>query len=138
MKKFQVLKLPNGQNKPLLYLLTLVPPVVLSLLDPEIFFKALDFAGTYGGNIKSLLQPPESQHKYKTNYGFSSVALVLVGILPAAMSWFDRNSISSSTTTSLPQLVPGGKITLSLVMGAAGYVIISEVIENFSRYVINS
>lgn len=34
---------------PLPYLLTLLPPLVLSLLDPEIFFKALDFAGTYGG-----------------------------------------------------------------------------------------
>uniref|UniRef100_A0A1J3IHZ7 Tyrosine-specific transport protein n=1 Tax=Noccaea caerulescens TaxID=107243 RepID=A0A1J3IHZ7_NOCCA len=108
-----LLKLPNGQNKPLLYLLTLVPPVVLSLLDPEIFFKALDFAGTYG-------------------------VLVLVGILPAAMSWSDRYSISSSATRSLPQLVPGGKLTLSLVMGAAGYVIVSEVIENFSRYLSNS
>jgi hypothetical protein len=44
-----VLKLPSGQNKPLTYLVTLLPPLVLSLLDPEIFFKALDFAGTYGG-----------------------------------------------------------------------------------------
>ncbi|BAF22460.1 Os07g0662800 [Oryza sativa Japonica Group] len=44
-----LLKLPSGQNKPLPYLLTLLPPLVLSLLDPEIFFKALDFAGTYGG-----------------------------------------------------------------------------------------
>jgi hypothetical protein len=46
---FTVLKLPSGQNKPLPYVLTLFPPLVLSLLDPEIFFKALDFAGTYGG-----------------------------------------------------------------------------------------
>jgi len=44
-----VLKLPSGQNKPLPYLLTLLPPLLLSLLDPEIFFNALDFAGTYGG-----------------------------------------------------------------------------------------
>jgi len=44
-----LLKLPSGQNKPLPYLLTLLPPLLLSLLDPEIFFKALDFAGTYGG-----------------------------------------------------------------------------------------
>lgn len=49
-----MLKLPSGQNKPLPYLLTLVPPLVLSLLDPEIFFKALDFAGTYGGNFPML------------------------------------------------------------------------------------
>ncbi|KAL1189217.1 hypothetical protein V5N11_032630 [Cardamine amara subsp. amara] len=68
-----LLKLPSGQNKPLLYLLTLVPPLVLSLLDPEIFFKALDFAGTYG-------------------------VLVLFGIIPAAMSWSDRirNSFRSN------------------------------------------
>lgn len=44
-----VLKLPAGENRPLPYVLTLVPPLILSLLDPEIFFKALDFAGTYGG-----------------------------------------------------------------------------------------
>lgn len=45
-----MLKLPAGQSWPVLpYLFTLIPPVVLSLLDPEIFFKALDFAGTYGG-----------------------------------------------------------------------------------------
>lgn len=47
--EFSVLKLPSGQNKPLPYLVTLFPPLVLALLDPEIFFKALDFAGTYGG-----------------------------------------------------------------------------------------
>lgn len=46
-----VVKLPAGQSSPLPYLLTLVPPLVLSLLDPEIFFKALDFAGTYGGMV---------------------------------------------------------------------------------------
>lgn len=47
--KYSVLKLPSGQSSPQPYLLTLIPPLVLSLLDPEIFFKALDFAGTYGG-----------------------------------------------------------------------------------------
>ncbi|KAK8492993.1 hypothetical protein V6N12_037522 [Hibiscus sabdariffa] len=59
------LKLPTGENKPQPYLLTLIPPLGLALLDSEIFFKALDFAGTYG-------------------------VLVLFGILPAAMSWSDR------------------------------------------------
>lgn len=103
-----LLKLPAGQNKPLPYLLTLVPPLVLSLLDPEIFFKALDFAGTYG-------------------------VLVLFGILPAAMAWSDRYSISPSSSVKLPELVPGGKLTLSLVIGGAGSVILSELIENFLR-----
>lgn len=47
---FAVLKLPGSRSKLLPYLITLFPPLVLALLDPEIFFKALDFAGTYGGN----------------------------------------------------------------------------------------
>nr|XP_027082146.1 uncharacterized protein LOC113704439 [Coffea arabica] len=102
-----LLKLPSGQNSPLPYILTLVPPLILSLLDPEIFFKALDFAGTYG-------------------------VLVLFGILPAAMSWSDRYS-KSSESPKLPPLVPGGKLTLSLVIGSAGYVILSELIENLGH-----
>ncbi|XP_058196315.1 uncharacterized protein LOC131312514 [Rhododendron vialii] len=100
-----LLKLPSGQSRPLPYLLTLVPPLVLSLLDPDIFFKALDFAGTYG-------------------------VLVLFGILPGAMSWSDRYS-DSSDSQKLPQLVPGGKLTLSIVIGGAGFVIFSELLENF-------
>ncbi|XP_040362906.1 tyrosine-specific transport protein isoform X3 [Rosa chinensis] len=103
-----LLKLPAGQSRPVLpYLLTLIPPVVLSLLDPDIFFKALDFAGTYG-------------------------VLVLFGIVPAAMSWSDRYS-SSSTAVKLPQLVPGGRLTLSLVVGGAGYIISSEIIDKLSN-----
>ncbi|KAL2535968.1 Tryptophan/tyrosine permease [Forsythia ovata] len=102
-----LLKLPSGQNRPLPYLLTLFPPLVLSLLDPEIFFKALDFAGTYG-------------------------VLVLFGVLPAAMSWIDRYS-ESSKSPNIPLLVPGGRITLSLVIGGAGLVIISEIVEKFGH-----
>ncbi|KVH87570.1 Tryptophan/tyrosine permease [Cynara cardunculus var. scolymus] len=99
-----LLKLPSDRSRPLPYLLTLFPPLILSLLDPDIFFKALDFAGTYG-------------------------VLVLFGVVPAAMSWSDRYT-SSSVSSNLQQLVPGGRFTLSLVIGGAGYVIISELIQN--------
>lgn len=102
-----LLKLPSGQSKPLPYILTLLPPLVLSLLDPEIFFKALDFAGTYG-------------------------VLVLFGVLPAAMSWSERYS-DASQSPKLPPLVPGGKLTLSIVMGGALLVIFSELFENIVR-----
>lgn len=102
-----LLKLPAGQNMPLPYVLTLVPPLILSLLDPEIFFKALDFAGTYG-------------------------VLVLFGVLPAAMSWSDRYS-RSSESLKIPLVVPGGKLTLSLVMAGSGLVILTEIIENFGH-----
>ncbi|XP_038975071.1 tyrosine-specific transport protein isoform X2 [Phoenix dactylifera] len=96
-----LLKLPSGQSKPFPYLLTLLPPLVLSLLDPEIFFKALDFAGTYG-------------------------VLVLFGVLPAAMAWSERY-LDASQSPRLPPLVPGGKLTLSIVLGGALVVIFSEI-----------
>ncbi|XP_077209765.1 tryptophan/tyrosine permease isoform X4 [Tasmannia lanceolata] len=102
-----LLKLPTGQNKPLPYLLTLFPPLVLALLDPEIFFKALDFAGTYG-------------------------VLVLFGILPAAMSWSERYS-DTSRSPLLPPLVPGGRFTLALVISGAICVILSEIFGKFTQ-----
>ncbi|XP_019232876.1 PREDICTED: uncharacterized protein LOC109213525 isoform X2 [Nicotiana attenuata] len=102
-----LLKLPSGPNRPLPYLLTLVPPLILSQLDPEIFFKALDFAGTYG-------------------------VLVLFGLVPAAMSWSDRYWVSTQTP-NLPPLVPGGKITLSLIFGGAAFFILSEIGDNFAH-----
>ncbi|TYG53750.1 hypothetical protein ES288_D09G133900v1 [Gossypium darwinii] len=102
-----LLKLPAGENRPQPYLLTLIPPIGLALLDPEIFFKALDFAGTYG-------------------------VLVLFGILPAAMSWSDRYS-TPSTSVKLPELVPGGRLTLTLVMLCSGGVIVTEILESLGH-----
>ncbi|KAA3455383.1 tyrosine-specific transport protein-like [Gossypium australe] len=102
-----LLKLPAGENRPQPYLLTLIPPLGLALLDPEIFFKALDFAGTYG-------------------------VLVLFGILPAAMSWSDRYS-TPSTSVKLPELVPGGRLTLTLVMLCSGGVIVTEILESLGH-----
>ncbi|KAG7022035.1 tyrP-B [Cucurbita argyrosperma subsp. argyrosperma] len=102
-----LLKLPSGENRPLPFILTLVPPLILSLIDPEIFFKSLDVAGTYG-------------------------VLLLFGIIPAAMSWSDRYS-RSPPSVKLPMVVPGGRFTLSLVIGGAGWVIFSELLENFGH-----
>lgn len=102
-----LLKQPSGQNKPLPYILTLLPPLVLSLLDPEIFFRALDFAGTYG-------------------------VLVLFGVFPAAMSWSER--YSDELEAPVPPIVPGGKFTLSVVMGGALLVIVSEIIEGIMQF----
>ncbi|CAN6226452.1 unnamed protein product [Urochloa humidicola] len=101
-----LLKLPSGQNKLLPYLLTLLPPLVLSQLDPEIFFKALDFAGTYG-------------------------VLVLFGVFPAAMSWSER--YSDELEAPVPPIVPGGKYTLGVVIGGALLVIVSEVIKDIMQ-----
>ncbi|KZV40463.1 hypothetical protein F511_35932 [Dorcoceras hygrometricum] len=99
-----LLKRPSGSNEPLQYILILIPPLIMALLDPEVFFKALDFAGTYG-------------------------VLVLFGILPAAMSWVDRGS-AQSKSSRFQTLVPGGNFTLSLVIGAAALVILTELLDD--------
>ncbi|CAI6010921.1 unnamed protein product [Closterium sp. NIES-65] len=94
------LKLPAGRGRtPLPYILTLAPPLAFSLSNPDLFFTALDLAGTYG-------------------------VLVLFGILPAAMAWVDRASLR--TATDQPRLVPGGNVTLTLIIGFALTIITND------------
>ena len=65
---------------------------------------------------------------------FQFVVLVLFGIIPAAMSWSDRYSnLNSSPPVKLRELVPGGKITLLLILGSSGYVILSELLESLQK-----
>ena len=52
--------------------------------------------------------------------------LVLFGVFPAAMSWSERYSDESEAP--VPPIVPGGKLTLSVVMGGA--LLVSEVIKD--------
>lgn len=54
--------MPPDRRKLLPYVLALVPPFILQLYFSQLFFQALDVAGTYG-------------------------VLVLFGVLPAAMTW---------------------------------------------------
>uniref|UniRef100_A0A0D3GUM5 Tyrosine-specific transport protein n=2 Tax=Oryza TaxID=4527 RepID=A0A0D3GUM5_9ORYZ len=110
-----LLKLPSGQNKPLPYLVTLLPPLVLSLLDPEIFFKALDFAGTYGGKDPFKLSLIMNRCREETS----------------AMSWSER--YSDDLEAPVPPIVPGGKFTLSFVMGGALLVIFSEIFKDIMQ-----
>jgi tyrosine-specific transport protein len=68
-------------------LFALVPPLVLSLLNPQIFFQALNFAG-------------------------GICAVILFGILPAAMVWMGRYR----RRTLAPYRVGGGKSFLILLI----------------------
>lgn len=60
------------------------------------------------------------------------IVLVLFGVLPAAMSWSDRY-LQSLESQKMPVLVPGGKLTLSLVGGGAALVILNEILDNFGH-----
>ncbi|MEH2036748.1 amino acid permease [Nostoc sp.] len=76
-----------------LYSLVLFPPMTLGTLNPSIFFTALDYTGTFSISI-------------------------LGGIIPALMSWKQRQEQENSDSTNQP-LVPGGKVTLIAIVGVA-------------------
>ena len=66
--------------------LALLPPLVLSLIYPQLFFKALNFAG-------------------------GICAVILFGLLPVVMIWRGRYRLLAPG----PQQVGGGKVTLVLI-----------------------
>ncbi len=76
-----------------LYSLVLFPPMTLGTLNPSIFFTALDYTGTFSISV-------------------------LGGIIPALMSWKQRQEQENSDSVNQP-LVPGGKVTLIVIIGVA-------------------
>lgn len=79
--------------------LIFIPPLSITLLDPSLFLKALSYAGGFG------------------------VALLL-GVMPILMVWMGRYYEGHSL---LHQQLPGGKITLSLMLCFALF----EILINF-------
>lgn len=74
---------PTQKNLPWLCLIALVPPLFFALYNPQIFFKALSFAG-------------------------GICAMILFGVLPISMAWIGRYIRKHSS----PYHVPGGKTAL--------------------------
>lgn len=84
-----------------IYSMILLPPMSLGAINPSIFFNALDFAGTFSISV-------------------------LGGIIPALMSWKQRQE---QQLNSLNQpLVPGGKVTLILMIGIASVLILKQIL----------
>jgi tyrosine-specific transport protein len=82
------------------YALTLLPPYALALAYPDVFFSALDLAGTYG-------------------------VLVLFGLLPPAMAWSERYW---KTTLTDIRVIQGGRPVLLAVGGVAAGIITNELL----------
>ncbi|NJK62670.1 MAG: tyrosine transporter [Synechococcaceae cyanobacterium SM2_3_1] len=78
-----------------LFLLSLVPPLLIALINPHLFFVALDYAGSLG-------------------------AAILFGLIPALIVWQQR---LHAFTGRVPSLVPGGKGTLAAVVTISGLLI---------------
>ena len=73
-----------------LYSLVLLPPLSLGTFNPTIFFHALEYTGTFSISI-------------------------LAGIMPALMSW-KQSQNPEFFHINHQTLVPGGKITLILII----------------------
>ena len=71
------MQLPAQKRQLLPYVIALVPPFVLQLFFKDLFFSALDVAGTYG-------------------------VLVLFGVIPAAMTWQASHAYTVCAHVSLP------------------------------------
>ncbi|NGX43089.1 MAG: Tyrosine-specific transport protein [Chlamydiae bacterium] len=92
----------DGKGKVLLCTLSLAPPFLFSLIYPKIFLMALSYAGAFG-------------------------AVILFGILPAAMVWSGRYV----KQLGHKPLVPGGRLTLIVVILASLGVVTLEIIHQF-------
>ncbi|MEM7557279.1 MAG: aromatic amino acid transport family protein [Cyanobacteria bacterium P01_A01_bin.84] len=98
--------LPSDKNSRLPFIsLALIPPMGLSALNPDIFLAALDYAGTYSTSI-------------------------LGGILPAVMSWKQREEYKEEhkQQQTTQRLVPGGKVTLVVLILVSLSIILRQVV----------
>jgi tyrosine-specific transport protein len=86
--------------KPLLYALIFCPPIAVSMSDPDIFYRALDFGGAFGVSTLFLVLPP-------------------------LMVWRERYVETDNPLATTP-LVPFGKLTLGSMWKAAGTLIIEQ------------
>lgn len=102
-----------GNDKKLLYAITLFPPLIVSLVNPNIFQQSLDYAGTFGISI-------------------------LFGAIPALMALelrhsssqgkIARNNNESIQSTLYEEIAPGGRIGLYTILFLAAVVIAQNLV----------
>lgn len=78
------------QGRALLYIMTFLPPMVITLVDPRAFLSALEYAGAFG-------------------------VVTLLGLLPALMAWSGRYHLFLVEPTGYR--APGGKVALVATIG---------------------
>ncbi len=84
---------PHKPSRLPVYSLILIPPMSIGALNPSIFLTALDYAGTFSISV-------------------------LGGIIPALMSWKQRQEQEQSNSIS-QRLVPGRQVTLIVMISVA-------------------
>ena len=100
LKEFllEILDMTVAKGNRIVYPLVVIPPLIFAVNYPNLFYSALEFAGTYG-------------------------VLLLFGIIPVAMVYSER--YIENTTLTRNTLVPGG-LPMLLVLGFAASAIIFD------------
>lgn len=94
--------------KPLIYSGVLLPPLLLSIINPNIFYDALDYGGAFGVSTLFLVLPP-------------------------IMVWKLRYGEEQKQLTTMP-MVFGGKITLGSLWKAAATLILEQGAEKIGLF----
>jgi tyrosine-specific transport protein len=90
---------PTPKGRWLLFVLTFLPPLLLTITDPRAFLSALEYAGAFG-------------------------VMILLGLLPALMVWSGRYIKQFPSTFQ----VPGGKLALIAAMLISLAIVLFEVV----------
>lgn len=86
------------------------------------------------GFIKAGLRPAKLiDIDQSINARLLLAVLVLFGLLPGAMAWSERYT-DACVPPAVKPIIPGGKVTLSLLMGAAGIVIAGEFVKDVAGF----
>lgn len=93
----------EGQTRLLLCIMVLLPPLLVSAVQPDRFLTALNFAGGFG-------------------------AVILFGILPPLMVYSGRYRKNLQG----PRIIPGGKLVLALTFLAACAIFATELIQELN------
>ncbi|MCM0593978.1 MAG: aromatic amino acid transport family protein [Gloeotrichia echinulata CP02] len=96
-----IAKMETG-NRLSLFSMILLPSMSFGAINPSIFFTALDYAGTFSISV-------------------------LTGIIPALMTWKQRDEDKDSNQITQP-LVPGGKVTLVVMIVIAFAIIMKQIL----------
>lgn len=92
----------KSSRDPTLFALTLLPPLGIAIVDPDVFLQALDVAGTFGISV-------------------------LFGAIPPIMAWKARNEAIKTNKDDYVTFVGGGNIVLAGTLLASLLIVFEKV-----------
>jgi tyrosine-specific transport protein len=118
-----------------LFAAVLVPPLIVAIVDPDIFRGALDYAGTFGisilfGAIPALM----AMHLRSRAARGESLSAPVTGTINEPLLYDQKSPKKSPHVPDYDRLVPGGRSVLYLVLLGTTIVIGQHIMVTFHLY----